>query len=186
MASATKPRVAFVSGHTDLTEGEFTDIYVPLLDTALADGHSFLMGDASGVDTQALNYLLSDTVQGKHPDVKQRITVFASRKYNVPRLQQLGIKVVAPDDPLIDAGIDSKYKDLIGVRKTGRDAARFRHIVRDMHLTLNSDYDILHVRSEKDSRALYGDRWRPRVSGTEMNRERRLKIQSGVAGASSE
>ena len=43
-------------------------------------------------------------------------------------------------------------------------------------MTAVSDYDILYVRSEAESRQLYGPKYRPRVSGTEMNRMRRAKL----------
>jgi hypothetical protein len=50
-------RVAFVSGHLDLTESEFEEHYVPALDRALAAGDSFVIGDARGADLLAQRYL---------------------------------------------------------------------------------------------------------------------------------
>ena len=43
-------------------------------------------------------------------------------------------------------------------------------------MTGATDYDILYVRSEDESRQLYGEKYRPRVSATEMNRMRRLEL----------
>lgn len=45
-------------------------------------------------------------------------------------------------------------------------------------MTLNSDYDILWVRSEDESRAFYGTKWRPRISATELNRQRRENLRA--------
>jgi hypothetical protein len=50
-------RVAFVSGHLDLTESEFGEHYVPALDRALAAGDAFVLGDARGADLLAQRYL---------------------------------------------------------------------------------------------------------------------------------
>ena len=53
---------------------------------------------------------------------------------------------------------------------------RARHLNRDARMTRASDYDILWARTEDEERELYGERWRPRVSATEMNRLRRLEV----------
>ena len=43
-------------------------------------------------------------------------------------------------------------------------------------MTAASTYDILFVRSDEDNKALYGAKWRPRVSATELNRLRRAEL----------
>ena len=47
---------------------------------------------------------------------------------------------------------------------------------RDHHMTVNSDADIAWVRTVEEQKALYGDNYRPRVSGTEKNVLRRQKL----------
>ncbi|KAK4902956.1 hypothetical protein LTR49_026974 [Elasticomyces elasticus] len=89
-------------------------------------------------------------------------------------LEALNLTVVGPED--LALAQTSEVAELIGVVKTGKDKARFNHIVRDTRMTLRSDYDILYVRSDEESRKLYGDKYRARVSATEMNRLRREKI----------
>ena len=101
MSDTTKTQVAFISGHTDLTQDEFQCNYIPRHDTALQDGHIFILGDAAGVDTLALTYLLSDDLRTKYPDILPRVKVFASRKHNISRLRSLGIEVIGPDDPCL-------------------------------------------------------------------------------------
>lgn len=54
----------FISGHLDVTESEFNEHYIPLIDKALADGCSFVIGDARGADRMAQQYL-----NGKTKDV---------------------------------------------------------------------------------------------------------------------
>ena len=54
------------------------------------------------------------------------------------------------------------------------------HTAKDEAMTLASDIDILWVRSDEETRAMYGSRYRAgRISGTEKNRIRRLR---GVPG----
>jgi TorA maturation chaperone TorD len=49
------------------------------------------------------------------------------------------------------------------------------HTDRDAAMTETSDYDILWVRGDAETAALYGSKYRPgRVSGTQKNKERRL------------
>jgi len=67
-------RTAFISGHLDLTEEEFSEHYVALIDEALKEGCSFVVGDARGADTMAQQYLKDKT---------NNVRVFHA--YNAPR-----------------------------------------------------------------------------------------------------
>lgn len=49
--------VAYISGHTDLTEAEFLLHYQPLINEAYLAGHHFVVGDAKGADYFAQEYL---------------------------------------------------------------------------------------------------------------------------------
>ncbi|KAK5707286.1 hypothetical protein LTR17_020821 [Elasticomyces elasticus] len=174
MASTTYCQTALISGHTDLSSVDFDNIYIPQINNALLLGHSFILGDAAGVDTQALQFLLSESIRKQYPDILDRITIYPSRASNTVMLEALNLTVVGPED--LALAETSEVAELIGVVKTGKDKARFKHIVRDTHMTLRSDYDILYVRSDEESRKLYGDKYRARISATEMNRLRREKI----------
>ncbi len=50
------------------------------------------------------------------------------------------------------------------------------HSQKDAAMTQSSNVDILYIRSEEESRALYGSKYRPRISGTQKNLERRQKL----------
>lgn len=50
-------KIAFISGHLDLTEKEFKEHYVPKINLALRNGTDFVVGDAKGCDTLAQKYL---------------------------------------------------------------------------------------------------------------------------------
>lgn len=50
-------KVAFISGHLNLTQDQFTQLYKPAIDTAIELGHHFIVGDADGVDWMAQVYL---------------------------------------------------------------------------------------------------------------------------------
>lgn len=52
-----KPMTYFVSGHLDLTQDEFDEHYVPMLQSAYRSGAHFVIGDARGTDTRAQTYL---------------------------------------------------------------------------------------------------------------------------------
>lgn len=179
MASVATSKVAFVSGHTDLSQSDFDRIYVPLIDEALAQGHKFIIGDAVGVDAQTITYLLSSTVRKTYPNVQQQITVYASRGCNLTKFAPLGIKVIGPNDPKLTP--TPEITSLIGIENEGKNRARYRHLVRDTHMTMNSDYDILYIRSEEESREMYGDKYWARVSATEHNRQRRERIKQRSA-----
>ncbi|KAK8073085.1 hypothetical protein PG996_006433 [Apiospora saccharicola] len=182
-ATTTPPRgrVAMISGHIDLSPEEFAKGYHAQLDAALARGDTFIMGDAKGADELALAYLLA-----KDPAtaavIAGRITVYASRPANVAKLKQMGIKVILDADngpaattsspPHVGRGRGQGQQS----RGGGRNRGRQHHLRRDATMTENSDYDILCVRTEAESRALYGDKYRARVSATEMNRQRRAGV----------
>lgn len=111
-----------------------------------------VIGPVAGIDTLSLHYLLSTHI---HPS---RITIFMAhfeylnttwRSQNV----SLGVNVRDVEDAL-----------------TTRD--------RDAAMTRQSDYDILRYRTEEEAKRLYGNRWWPRVSNTEMNEKRRKGIVS--------
>lgn len=173
------PKVALISGHIDLSLSEFEEHYVPQIDAALQNGHHFVMGDADGADTLALSYLLSHHLED--PDLKSRITVYPSRKRNISRLSEQGFRVVPPDDPSLKV-----ERTVLVVAKKGEDARRYHHIQRDANMTAATDYDILFVRSEEESRRLYGEKYRPRLSATAMNRMRRAELAKMPSGYASE
>ncbi|KAK8121615.1 hypothetical protein PG984_010285 [Apiospora sp. TS-2023a] len=199
-AATTPPRgrVAMISGHIDLTPEEFARGYHAQLDAALARGDTFIMGDAKGADELALAYLLAKD-PATAAAIAGRITVYASRPANVAKLEQMGTKVILDkmhDVPPVvaDDGASSSSPSSRGghgrgrgqgqqSRGGGRNRGRQHHLRRDAMMTENSDYDILYVRTEAESRALYGDKYRPRVSATEMNRQRRAEILARQGGS---
>lgn len=152
----TTPRqTAFISGHTQITEEEFEAHYRGKLDEAIRQGHRFVAGDAPGVDTGAVRYLL---MRGVPP---QDITVYTYRKTDpVQELAKVGITQVT-----IMPGPWSSYTQ------------------RDAQMTEDSDYDIAWVRSVEESRIMYGAKFDPkRKSGTERNLVRRAKKQAPPTG----
>lgn len=50
------------------------------------------------------------------------------------------------------------------------------HTQKDEAMTLNSDIDILWIRSEDQMKQMYGNKYRKRISGTEKNLIRRQQI----------
>lgn len=62
-------KTAFISGHLDLTEKEFQEHYVPKIDLAIEENHHFIMGDAKGADSMAMNYLYQKSLS-------ERVTVY--------------------------------------------------------------------------------------------------------------
>lgn len=68
------PKTFFISGHLDLTPGEFAAHYVPPIRDAVADGARFVVGDARGADTMAQALLM---------ELGATVTVF--HMYDAPR-----------------------------------------------------------------------------------------------------
>lgn len=54
-------RTFFISGHRDITDKEFKEIYVPrIIDCALEYDAYFIMGDYDGVDIMAQDFLINE------------------------------------------------------------------------------------------------------------------------------
>jgi hypothetical protein len=52
----------FISGHGDITDIEFEEIYLPMINCALEDiEHEFIIGDFKGVDQKSIEYLNGKT-----------------------------------------------------------------------------------------------------------------------------
>jgi hypothetical protein len=151
--STARPCVAFISGPLDASEDYFNQHYKARIDVAISEGHHFVMGPVSGIDTMALHYLLD---QHTSPS---RITVYmANFEFSNPVLRghfsALGVNT----------------KNVGDASATTRD--------RDAQMTQESHYDILRYRTEAEAKELYGSGWWPRVSNTEMNERRRAGITS--------
>jgi hypothetical protein len=61
--AASNARVAFVSGHIENTQMQFAENYSAQLDAAIRRGDAFVLSDADGVDTLALEYLCAPDVE---------------------------------------------------------------------------------------------------------------------------
>jgi hypothetical protein len=117
------------------------------------------------------------------PVTEHHITIYASRRYNVAKFEALGI--ATSTNPSSDNTVASGHS----VRGKGRrhgEEARTRHLQRDVRIMRASDYDILWTRSENDARKLYGDKYRSRVSATELNSLQRLEMLDEARTASAE
>ncbi|KAF2106453.1 hypothetical protein BDV96DRAFT_654656 [Lophiotrema nucula] len=155
------PRVAFISGHIDITPPQFRDNYSAPLDAAIRRGDAFVLSNSRGVDTLALAYLRA------HHVLPARITIYMhtprpGRKLNAT---QIRINKMRPERDMGEK-----------IRKEGYNMKVIEgyHNERDAAMTEDSDYDILWVRGEAETAALYGAKYRPgRVSGTQKNKDRR-------------
>ncbi|KAF8208441.1 hypothetical protein K438DRAFT_274369 [Mycena galopus ATCC 62051] len=140
-------QTAFISGPMDVDMTYFATHYQARVDAAAAAGHAFVVGPVVGIDKLALHYL------AEHVD-RTRITVYMAA-FEYARVtwreqyEELGVNV----KEVVDA-------------QTTRD--------RDAAMTRDSDYDILRYRTEEEAKELYGEKWWPRVSNTEMNERRRV------------
>lgn len=134
--------------NVDLSLREFEEHYHSLIDKAIFNKHLFVIGNAKGADTFALKYLLNN---GVRPD---DITIFIFSKHQ-------------SDKNLIQYYI-SKYK--VNVHSGFKS-----YTERDAAMTNESHYDIAWVRSEQASRLLYKEHYKPRISGTQQNLNRRAK-----------
>lgn len=70
-------KVAFISGHRDVTIEEFNEHYVPLIEHAISEGHLFVVGDYQGVDYMAQQYLANEKLNP--------VTVVVYHMFTAPR-----------------------------------------------------------------------------------------------------
>jgi hypothetical protein len=165
--NALKSRIAMISGHIAITPADFATHYLPAIDLAISRGDYFILGDAQGTDILALDYLL----QHGGPLIKHRITIYPSRPHNIAKFEAMGLGTSRSPPEETPARECSTR----GRRRRQRDP-QTRHLQRDRRMTMASDCDILWVRSDEEARALYGDKYQPRVSATELNSLSRLEI----------
>jgi hypothetical protein len=154
---------AFISGPLDLTEEEFQTHYVPRIDHAIISNHWFVMGNAPGADTMALEHII-DTKLVSLDDIQ----VYCYGRHG-----------------LVEGGDSYHYKSKYNVGyTTSKLWTRPEH--RDRECTDASMYDILWERpalTEEEGRAKYGVKYNPtRVSGTTLNRMRREQQQTKMTG----
>ena len=114
--------IAFISGHLDLTVDEFDEHYGPLIKDAVSRGDTFVLGDAKGTDTFALQYLLAQRASG--------VTLYHM--------------LVCPR---ISTQVIFSIKDQINLRIVGGFKSDEE---RDAAMTAVSDYDIAWVRPGRE------------------------------------
>ncbi|KAB8070987.1 hypothetical protein BDV29DRAFT_197669 [Aspergillus leporis] len=146
-------KTAFISGPIDTGPDNtyFRTYYIPRINTAIEQGHDFIIGPVpSGVDHDALYYLLAYPI---HPT---RITIFVT--------------------PAENSAFGDGFRKLhVNVRVVGDLSATSRD--RDAAMTGASSYDILRWRTSGEAREFYGDIWREGyVTNTERNWRRRRGI----------
>lgn len=137
--------IKFISGPVGVTHEWFLLHYKQALDQAISNWCEFIVGNAQGVDTFALEYLLSEKVD------KSRITVYfynPTSTEGLSQYMQMGVK------------IKSAFKS---------------YTSRDKQMTHDSDADILQTLTSEEAKAMYGSNYNPRRrSGTQLNAERRI------------
>jgi hypothetical protein len=141
--------VFFISGHTNLTQSEFDLHYKALIDQSINHNGHYVIGNAKGADTMALEYLLS---RGVDPS---KITIYFYDRFGHTSIQKYstrGLHVVS------DFG---------------------SYTARDAQMTYDSTVDILWVRPEEESKKLLGKAYKKgHISGTEKNLLRRQKLMN--------
>lgn len=147
MSAATtdpRPRTAFISGPID-TGSFFSTHYPPMIDPAISANHHFVIGPIpSGVDADALAYLLES---------------------NVPP-SDITVCVTPAEDSIWGAKFRAQGVNVHVEGTTPRE--------RDAAMTRRSGYDILRWRTESEAREFYGKFYREgHITNTETNWTRR-------------
>jgi hypothetical protein len=102
--------VAMISGHLNLSEDEFWEHYAPAIMRAIADGHSFVVGDAPGGDRMGQTLLSGFNVP---------VTVYYCANFDRPRHNIGGF-------PTVGAGLSQSGKDAARTRASDYDIAWVR------------------------------------------------------------
>jgi hypothetical protein len=79
-----KAKTAFISGHVDIDNDTFLLHYKEKIDNAIKNGDNFILGNALGVDTYALDYLLKNIN-------KDRITIYYYSKNPIEKYEKLDV-----------------------------------------------------------------------------------------------
>jgi len=136
--------VFFISGHINLTQGEFDIHYKPAIDDSLKKNGRYVLGNAAGADTMALDYLLK---KGVDP---HNITIYFYDKYK--------------------RDLTKKYTD----RGIQVQMGFTSYTNRDAKMTEDSTIDILWVRPRDEAIKLLGSEYKEgHMTGTERNFLRR-------------
>jgi hypothetical protein len=152
--AASREKIAFISGPIEADNTYFESHYLPALTAAISRSHSFVLGPSKGIDTLAFRYLLSSGVS------PSKVTIYLAIHQHA--WQQRYTSFEAQGGKILVVGRN--------------------HEERDEACTRASHYDILRYRGTEEARRLFGQRYRPRISGTEKN-ERRRKTGVGLVWA---
>jgi|SRR6478609_8589327 len=147
-------KVAFISGHIDLTQEQFSTHYVSKIDKAIEENHEFVLGNSFGCDEMALRYLKSKNVSPDKITIhhrESRCDQFNKQHLTIADLRAMGYNKIISGFTTFDE--------------------------RDESMTLVSDYDIAWVRPDMQTKELMeslGKKYSPtRKSGTLKNILRR-------------
>lgn len=124
-----KNNTYFISGHRDITDAEFADNYATALDKIVKENENaiFVVGDYSGVDILAQNYLV-DTL-GINPN---RVTVYhmfdSPRNINPKIIQKIG--GFRSDEERDEAMTNASFCDIAFVRDNTKNSGTAQNILR--------------------------------------------------------
>ena len=152
------PTRAFISGPIDAPDDYFASYYVPAITAAMHRGDHFVIGPIYGVDTLALDFLLSPPPP-LLPCDPGRISVY---------MAAFEFADLTRRKHYLSLGVNVHEVATAGAGTTTRQ--------RDEMMTEESEYDILRYRSEEEAKHFYGESWWPRVSNTEVNERRRRGV----------
>lgn len=161
-STSSRPCTAFISGPLEVSHAYFERYYAPRILAAIAEGHSFVIGPASGIDALALDFLLAQGVSTDRIDVYMGWFEKMGRNYEHIQ-KKLGEKDVQE--------VTVRTREAHGLERVGQEINTTQE--RDAAMTAASDYDILRFRTETEQKRQFGHCWQPRVSNTERNWRRR-------------
>ncbi|KAK3701209.1 hypothetical protein LTR37_015588 [Vermiconidia calcicola] len=159
LSELKRPRIAFISGHIDIGQDAFLAQYQKPLELTISAGDHFNVSNAKDADTRALEYLQAQDVEPAGIKIYfHKSLEWTQQGPGRARKSEQGFRVKV---------VDGSHSD------------------RDAVMTGESDYDILWVRSEEETKGLYGKKYRAgSVSGTQKNQEKReLLVRERKAGA---
>lgn len=117
--------IAFISGHLDVTNVEFFEHYVLKINEAISLNHTFVIGDARGLDKLAQEYLL-----GMIED-KGRVTVyhmFDKPRFNMGMFPTKG--GYQSDDERDSAMTENSHYDIAWVRPGRETSGTAKNLLR--------------------------------------------------------
>jgi len=124
-------KIYFISGHGDLTRGEFNEHYVKKINDAMSEDANFIIGDSFGCDFMAQKYLFK--ISKTNPDIHKNVTIYY--KEEEPQMNLGNFRSIKISDEDLDEFMtNSSTSDILWIRPENRQKTKLGNRYNVYHL----------------------------------------------------